>query len=224
MKAFSVRLMRYTVGLAVMSCSVFSRSVSFRFHSPNLAQKPSAGQSPSGSTRQTWRRNPQQVSLPQVPLGKPGAETLSRSVSLRFHSPNLAQKPSAGQSPSGSTRQTWRRNPQQVSLPQVPLAKPGAATRRWDRHGAAGSVGQPPLWPGSRTRACRHALLHATMQAQATRKPARGRTPRPPPHAALVMHGREVRLRNLLARSPCPSGQGRAARPRGGARRAAART
>ncbi len=166
----------------------------------------------------------QQVRLLQVPLAKPGAETLSRSVSLRFHSPNLAQKPSAGQSPSGSTRQTWRRNPQQVSLPQVPLAKPGAATRRWDRHGAAGSVGQPPLWPGSRTRACRHALLHATMQAQATRKPARGRTPRPPPHAALVMHGREVRLRNLLARSPCPSGQGRAARPRGGARRAAART
>ena len=36
MYAFSVRLIRYTVGLAVMSCSVFSRSVSFRFHSPNL--------------------------------------------------------------------------------------------------------------------------------------------------------------------------------------------
>jgi len=39
MKAFSVRLMRYTVGLAVMSCSVLSRSVSFRFHSPNLARR-----------------------------------------------------------------------------------------------------------------------------------------------------------------------------------------
>ena len=31
-----MRLIRYTVGFAVMSCSVFSKSVSFRFQSPNL--------------------------------------------------------------------------------------------------------------------------------------------------------------------------------------------
>jgi len=114
----------------------------------------------------------QQVSLPQVPLAKPGAETLSRSVSLRFHSPNLAQKPSAGQSPSGSTRQTWRSD-----------AALGPARRGRLRGAAAPLARQPHTCLPARALTCNNASAsHAQAgegpdaPAPSSRRPRHART------------------------------------------------
>ncbi len=171
-----VRLLQ--VPLAKPGAETLSRSVSLRFHSPNLAQKPSAGQSPSGSTRQTWRRNPQQVSLPQVPLAKPGAETLSRSVSLRFHSPNLAQRRGAG---TGTARPApWGSRPSGPAAAHVPAGtrsymqqckrKPRASRR------GAGRPGPLLTPPSSCTDArCACATYSHAAPAQAGRGALRGR-------------------------------------------------